>query len=248
MVQGVAGDRDTTLGGAQEFPQTTWGLVSRIHKQHQDRQRGLETLCKRYWKPIYCYVRRAWRKSNEDAKDLTQAFFLWLCDGEVLLKYDPQQSSLRFYLKGLLRNYMRNHEQALKRLKRGGGQGPAPLEDELGGLSELVADERTESPEEAFDRAWVDELIERATVKTRERCLANGHEVRFRCFEEYELAPPGTQPTYAAVAETLGIKASDVRNHLFAVRELLRSEIRAELRETVSDPEQLEAEWRELFC
>ena len=152
---------DTELGGkGQEFPQTTWGLVSRVRKEHAQRQQGLDDLCVRYWKPIYGYVRRAWRKSNEDAKDLTQAFFMWLVDGEVLKKYDPGQGSFRFYLKGLLRGYVSNHEQALRRLKRGGEARHLDIFDDMANLSEAIADERTESPEDAFDRAWVDELIE----------------------------------------------------------------------------------------
>ena len=57
-------------------------------------------------------------------------------------------------------------------------------------------------------------------------------------------------PSYTLdrVGEQLGLKASDVRNHLFAVRERLRTEIRGELRETVSNPDQLESEWKALFC
>jgi hypothetical protein len=40
---------------------------------------------------------------------------------------------------------------------------------------------------------------------------------------------------------------SDVRNYLFAVRERLRGEIRAELSQTVAAPGELEDEWRALF-
>ena len=242
-------NRDTSLGlGPQEFPLTTWGLVSKIRKATDERQTALETLCTRYWRPIYSYVRRAWRKSNEDAKDITQAFFLWLMEGDVLAKYETGRSSFRFYLKGLLRNYMRNSEQALQRIKRGGGVKHLPLVDELRDLSEVIPDEAVDSPEEAFDRAWVDQLIERATERAREHCKANDQEIRFKAFEAYELARPGVQPTYTGVAEALGLKVSDVRNHLFAVRERIRTEIRNELRETVSSTEQLETEWRELFC
>lgn len=240
---------DTSVGsGGQEFPQTTWGLVSRIHKEHEKRQEGLETLCRRYWKPIYTYVRRAWRKSNEDAKDLTQAFFLWLVDGKVLMKYQPDRSSFRHYMKGLLRNYVRNHEQALRRLKRGGAVKHLDIDDEFANLSEVIPDDRVESPEEAFDRAWVDQLIERATQNVRDACVKAGQEIRFQAFEAYELAPAGSQPTYDDVATQLGIKTSDVRNHLFAIREKLRTEIRNELRETVANPDQLEEEWKVLFC
>ncbi len=116
----------------RSFPRPRGGPVSRVRKEHAQRQQGLDDLCARYWKPIYGYVRRAWRKSNEDAKDLTQAFFLWLVDGEVLKKYDPGQGSFRFYLKGLLCGYVSNHKQAVRRLKRGGNVPRVTLDEELG--------------------------------------------------------------------------------------------------------------------
>lgn len=230
------------------FPQTTWGLVSQLQKAREQRQQGLETLCTRYWRPIYAYVRRAWRKSNEDAKDLTQAFFLWLMDGEALAGYDPSQSNFRFYLKGLLRNFVRNSEQALRRLKRGGDAAHLPLQTELRDLADVLPDEGAESPDEAFDRAWTYELLERATERARAHWLESGRELRQKVFEAYELAPAGEQPTYGGVAEALGIKVTDVRNHLYAARERIREEVRAELRETVSNPAQLEEEWQALFC
>lgn len=67
---------DTSLGGGnRQFPQTTWGLVARLRETTQHRA-ALEDLCRRYWKPVYSWIRAAWSKPAEDAKDLTQAFFL----------------------------------------------------------------------------------------------------------------------------------------------------------------------------
>lgn len=251
-------DPNTTIGGGggREFPETTWSLIANLvpgAKATVDRDpgAGLDELCRRYWKPIYCYVRQGFRKSNEDAKELTQAFFLWLVDGEVLTKYAADRASFRFYLKGLLRNFVRNDAQALRRLKRGGGARTLALpDDDVRALDEMLPDPKAASPEEAFDRAWVGELIERAVDRVRAAAAGGGDSleaVRFRVYEAYELGPPGAQPTYAQVAEALGLSASDVRNHLFAVRERVRAEIRRELRETVASPDQLDSEWAAVF-
>jgi hypothetical protein len=40
-----------------------------------ERARAFDRLAALYWKPAYKYFRIKWRASNEDAKDLTQAFF-----------------------------------------------------------------------------------------------------------------------------------------------------------------------------
>lgn len=247
-------DPNTTIGGAREFPETSWSLIANLVPgagPAGDRASGLDELCRRYWKPIYCYVRQGFGKSNDDAKELTQAFFLWLVDGQILDKYAPDRASFRFYLKGLLRNFVRNDAQAVRRLKRGGGAAPVALpDDDVRALDDMLPDPKATSPEEAFDRAWVGELIERAVARVRTAAQDGGDAldaVRFQVYEAYELGPPGSQPTYADVARGLSLSASDVRNHLFAVRERVRAEIRRELRETVASPEQLDGEWSAIF-
>ena len=52
----------------------------------------------------------------------------------------------------------------------------------------------------------------------------------------------------SAIISDLGIKESDVRNHLHAVRKQLQQELRAELRETTLGERELEEEWRALFA
>jgi len=98
---------------------------------HEEARRaGLEDLIRRYWKPTYRYIRAAWAKSSEDAKDLTQAFFLWTMEKDVLSRFQPQRGGLRIYIKFMLRNFVRNQDEALRRLKRGGGVRLLPLDDE----------------------------------------------------------------------------------------------------------------------
>ena len=97
--------QDTSLGGpGANFAETAWGMVERARDTSPEiRQGGLEELSRSYWKPVYHYLRVAWAKSNEDAKDLAQAFFLWLTDRQALKKYTPERGSFRTFLKALLR-------------------------------------------------------------------------------------------------------------------------------------------------
>ena len=93
---------ETSLGGtAQGFPNTLWEEISQARASDAgDRRAGLEELCRRYWKPIYRYVRIAFAKSNEDAKDLTQAFLLWLMSElweELPEVGDPEKPKLVFF-------------------------------------------------------------------------------------------------------------------------------------------------------
>lgn len=233
-------------GGGREFPETHWSLIARMKDSAtMTRHQALESLCQRYWKPVFYYVRRAWSKSSEDAKDLTQAFFLRLLEGDVLRRYQPDRGGFRTYLKMLLRGFAADQHDALQALKRGGGAKILPLD--AAPLEELLPDPRVADPEQAFDASWKREVLERAVERARQWFASVNRSHQFRAFEEYDLKSPGERPTYLAVAQRLGGSESDVRNHLFAVRERLRAEIRAELSQTVTNLDELEEEWGELF-
>lgn len=240
---------DTSLGGAeQSFPETVRDLIEGIHRGPGPHlQVALEQLCRLYWKPVYRYIRIAWARSNEDAKDLTQGFFAWLMEGDALRKYEAARGGFRTYLKVLLAGYVGDQRKADTRLKRGGGVTILPLDDpDL--LSEPdVPESRGMSPEEWFDREWAKTLARRAIDRVRRRYENEGRESRFRIFETCDLSPGGEKPTYKEVAERLSLKATDVRNRLAEVRESVRTEIRKELSSTLSDQGLLEEEWNALF-
>lgn len=231
---------DTTLGGRQRlFPETTWGVISRLG----DPGAGLEDLCRLYWKPIYRYIRVARAKSNEDAKDLAQEFFLWLLDGDALERYSPERGGFRRYIKLLLSRFVSTQDQARHRLKRGGRARFLPLD----AVENSVEDSTPMDPAEALDREWKKTLVDLAVGNVRERLKSEGREAQFRVFEEYDLSEAADPPTYADLTSRLGLKEQDVRYFLFTVRQELRNELRTELARTTADETELEEEWRELL-
>ncbi len=239
---------DTSIGGPQgSFPQTTLGLFSRLHDP-DDRLRhdSLETLCRRYWKPVYRFVRIAWAKSNDDAKDLTQAFFVWLLEDDALKRYAPEKGSFRGFLKVLLSGFVGNEDRALARLKRGGGSKILNLDDETL-LKESVSDPKAATPEQAFDREWMRTLVKHAVDRVRERFASDGRAIQFRAYEEYELSPGENRISYAEVASRIGATEVQVRRSLEAVREGVIAELRAELSQTTLGARDLEEEWNALF-
>ena len=103
---------DTSLGGSQgSFPNTTWGLVSKFGADvTRHRRDNLETLCRRYWKPVYRYLRITRAKSNDDAKDLTQEFLTLLIEKDTLAHLSPERGSMRGYVRTALRHFLANRE------------------------------------------------------------------------------------------------------------------------------------------
>lgn len=240
---------DTSLGGSgKDFPKTASDLLSKAcHASLTDGRESLEELCRRYWKPVYFYLRIAWSKTNEDAKDLTQAFFLWLVEEGLLKRYEPERAAFRAYLKSLLKHFVQDHHKALHRLKRGGGARILNLDGEIAASGDALIDPKAIDPEKAFDHAWLSALLARAWDRVRDRLLSGGRAIQVQVFEEYNRCPGGASPTYASLAERLVIKEGDVKNHLFAVREELRKEIRSELSQTTWGPAKLEEEWNAFF-
>jgi RNA polymerase sigma factor (sigma-70 family) len=210
-------------------------------------QTSLSTLCRRYWKPVYGYIRVAWAKSNEDAKDLTQAFFLWLLEAEALERFDPQRGSFRSYLKVLLRRFVGHQEAALHRLKRGGGVDVFPLEEAGRALEAVVADPKSGDPDQAFDQVWLIELLNQAVDRVRERSLAGARAIPFQIYESYDLLPMAERPTYKELASRWGLSEKEVKNHLFSMREEVRQEVRGELARGTGDERYLNGDWNALL-
>lgn len=229
--------------GNGHFPSTAWSMIAGLRGDEETLTRSLEALARSYWSPIYSFLRRALRIEAQEAEDVTQSFLVWLVEGSVLRNYDPARGAFRPYLKTLLRNFARNHWRNKQAKKRGGGVRQVSLE--LLEWEDLQTEE--DSPEAIFDQAWAEELIGRATARLRDQMSSQGKEAEFAIFEAYEFAPAGTLPTYASVAKQLEVSPNTVRHQLNRIRELLRVEIRAELRNTVRDADQLEREWQELL-
>jgi RNA polymerase sigma-70 factor (ECF subfamily) len=239
-------DPPTGLGaGARSFPTTQGSWIEDLGRSGSYR-RALELVCERYWKPIYWYVRFSGGRTNEESKDLTQAFLLWLLEDEALRGYDAEKGRFRPYLKVLLKRFLGHDEEAKRRLKRGGGIRVIALDDPSF-PGDTVPDPASVDPERAFDRLWAMELARGAIDRVRERLRRQGRADKFEAYAAIDLCRAETAPSYREAAARLGIGEHDVRNSLRDVRALIREEIRGDLAETVGRPEDLETEWHELF-
>ena len=236
-------DNDTSLGGpARSFPTTAWSdILAAGDAGRPDRAERLGRLLAQYWKPVYVYIRAAWRKPVEDAKDLTQAFFAHLLETDTLARVRADRGSFRAYLKGALKYFLINAGRA-EAVRR-----PATAlvsldarPEELDRLGPAAPDE---TPERAYDRQWFRCLVDAALDALRDRLSRDGKAVYFDVLSAYVLEPEaeaapapagGTAdgaPGYRDVAARLGIRETDVRNHLAACRRELRAILADKIRE-----------------
>jgi DNA-directed RNA polymerase specialized sigma24 family protein len=241
--------RDTTQGGGEKaFPETTLGFAGGLRNPAAaDYARSLDTLCARYWKPVYSYIRIAWAKSNEDAKDLTQAFFTWLLQEDALRRYEAGRGGFRAYLKVLLRRFVGHVERDLQRLKRGGGARVFSLDGDAPKLPELQGDPAGVDPERVFERVWLEELVHQSIGRVRERCVRSGKETRFRLYEAFSLEAGEVRPSYAELAARFVVTVAEIEKSLYLVREEIRQELRSALAQSAGTDQELEDEWKRLL-
>ena len=102
----------TSMGGEREtFLTTHWSLIEGI-KKHQDKDRALiGLLLERYWKPVYCYLRRK-GCGNEQAKDLTQGFLHEVVLNRHLVeRAESSKGRFRWFLLHALNQYVLDEQR-----------------------------------------------------------------------------------------------------------------------------------------
>jgi RNA polymerase sigma-70 factor (ECF subfamily) len=242
----MAGEGDTTIGGAaREFPRTTLGLLDGLLRPAG--REGFEELCRRYWKPVYSFIRIGWAKSNDDAKDLTQQFFAWLFESDVLRRYESDRASFRTFVKALVRGFVADHHKALGREKRGGTARVLSLDGEDVSLEAFLSESQGGDPDRVFDQAWLMSLLAHAVAQVRKRCSDQGRLEQFEVFDAYDLSDGPAPSSYRDVGSRLGRTEGQVRDILHALRREVRAEIRAELLRQTRSKEEFDEEWNALL-
>ena len=241
-------DVDTSMGGSQSrFPETRRSAVIDFNSGDPARREcAAEALISAYWKPVYKYIRVRWRRSNEDAKDLTQAFFARAFEKDFFRDYDPEKGRFRTYLRTCLDAFLAREDEAARRIKRGGEARIVSLDFETaeGELRQHDVASGEMAPEEYFHREWVRNLFAMAVDDLKRECGQRGREIAYRVFESYDLREEGGKPTYASLAAELGISTPTVTNHLAAMRRALRQLLLERIRETTATEREYKSEVR----
>lgn len=230
------------------FPETHWTLVSHAGAGDMNlRRKALERLASFYWRPIYAYLRLHWRRSREDALDLTQEFFLKLLGGVLLQTADPTRGKFRAFLKASIDNFVMNHARGERAQRRGGDRLCIPLDAEPDPDRFLEAAD-SDTPEQILDRHWRSAVLDEALRRLENRYVEEGRSEVFRVFRRYDLAPSDARPTYDELAKEFHLSRNDVDTHLRRARRDLVISIRGVLAESVSDGAMLADEEREFFA
>ena len=235
---------ETWTGGSREgFPESVWSSILASPDSPLRRER-INTLLSQYWRPVYRYFRTSGAATIEDAKDLTQDFFEYLLEGDIVASYRTDQGRFRQFIKGVLRNFLSMDRRERRSLKRGGNRAIHSLDVDSLETEAVLADARGLTPEQLFDRQWADELLQQGLDALRSAIDAE----TYRAYEAYELHPSRPDaPTYADIARELGMSVRDVENRLRAARARLRELLRERVAGYVTSEAELFQELQDLF-
>lgn len=224
--------------GLSKFQTTRWSLIAATRDSPARARAALEQLCRTYRPPVLAYVRRSGYGSS-DAEDLTQAFFLRFLERGWYAEADPHRGRFRTLLLVSLRNFLHDQHAQACALKRNALRRADPA-----GI-ELVAADPSESPEQAFTRAWLGTVLAHAMRRLEREWAHAGKRARFE-----QLAPLLVEQADAdelqRLAQATGLRRNTIAVQAHRMRQRLRQLVRLELVHTVASGEALEQELREL--
>ncbi|MHC4489756.1 MAG: RNA polymerase sigma factor [Planctomycetota bacterium] len=235
------------IGGA--FLTTHWSLIKEAGSSDEEKNQAfVGLLLNRYWKPVYCYLRRK-GYNNEQAKDLTQGFFHEVVLGQHLVeKADAAKGRFRSLLLIALDRYLadvREKETAQKRVPKGQFVSIDMVE-----LPEIPQSVTGSAPERIFDYAWVSSLLEQVLEEVERKCHEDGQDIHWGIFCDRVLHPIMDRkdpPPLKKILTKYGISdESRASNMMVTIKRRLRAALKQYLRESVTSDEYVKGELEQI--
>lgn len=242
----------TTSGAPHEFSTTHWTEIQAARTSSPEHRRNvLENLARRYWKPVYHYL-RARGHQDAEARDITQDFFMDVVLGRDLFgKANPARGRFRAYLLHCLKNYLRD------RHRRGHARDRAPsgliLSIDRWADGESTGYEPSAvqaTPEAVFHHRWAVALLEQVLERLITACKESGLTVHLEIFRHRVVRPALEQIApipLEDLARRYGLTVKQAANRSETVRRRFRRLLSEEVRLTVMDESSTKEELRALM-
>jgi RNA polymerase sigma-70 factor (ECF subfamily) len=173
---------------------------------------------------------------REEARDLTQDFFLRILEGRYLDRADPGKG--RFFLS--------DEADRARAQKRGGGGAALPFEISVGEERFEREPRDDQTPERIYERRWAVSVLERAVNQLRREYEEHGRAEHFERLKGFLIG--GSEEPYAALAREMGTSEGALKVSIHRMRKRYRELFRIEIAATVADPAEIEPEVRFLVA
>lgn len=241
----------TSIGGTVEaFLTTHWSVIDKIAADDDTPNHALiNELLKKYWKPVYCFLRRK-GYDNEQAKDLTQGFFVEVVlNRELIKRADSSRGRFRTFLLSALEQYLARlyrKETARKRIPK----------DKLLKLEQIDPAELPEpvgelTPEESFNYAWVSQLLDKVLAEVEAKCHTDDKTLHWQVFHDKVLQPimENTHaPSLTEICNKYGIEGErKASNMIVTVDRRFQAALKRHLRRSVTGDAEVDEDLQELM-
>ena len=241
----------TSIGGSKEgFQTTNWSEIFDAGTEDDIRRNTIiDALLRRYWKPVYCYIRRK-GYNNEQAKDLTQAFFHEVVlNGNLIRQADQTKGRFRTFLLTALDHYLIDVHRREKAKKHAPSGGFVALEG--GDFSSLTTAHSRMSPDQIFNYIWATEIIGQVISQVKKECCDTGKETHWHVFHAKIISPiidNRAGPSLKELCDRHGIDSeAKASNMIVTVKRCFRRVLEDQLGRSVREDSEIEDEINELL-
>jgi RNA polymerase sigma factor (sigma-70 family) len=209
------------------FVATRWSQVARSAGDGSEARAALAWLCEAYWEPLRRFAERR-GLDHHDAQDAVQSFFARLIERGIAAEADPAKGRFRTFLLAVFSCQLAHERDRGRARKRGGGRPDAALDPDL------VISAPSADPD--FDRDWAQAVLARAMERLASEHADARRRAVFSALRPF-LAGDADAAAYAAAGAPLGMSEGAVKVAVHRLRQRFRAALRAEIAETVADPE-----------
>jgi RNA polymerase sigma-70 factor (ECF subfamily) len=240
----------TDMGGVGDvFLTTHWSLIDDIQSDGDKDRALIGLLLERYWKPIYCCLRRKGH-DNEEAKDLTQDFFHEIVlNRKLVQKADSSKGRFRFFLLHALKQYLVSE----KRKEAAQTHIPKHKIVSLDVANPPVLPQTVceSSPEDCYNYAWVSTLIDQVLSHVKTKCSEQVMETHWGVFHDRIVRPMLSNvatPSLTDLCKRYGIDSEKkASNMIITVKRRFQVILRQYLRNTVASEREVDDELQEIM-
>jgi RNA polymerase sigma-70 factor (ECF subfamily) len=234
----------TVARGGSDFGRTRWSMVIAVREgSESEARRSLGELCRRYWVPVYAYMRRSGYEP-ENAVLLVQRFLSHLV-AKLKVGQPRVAGVFRSYLLGQLEEFLASQERRNAAVDTGAEMDPPwPLEEIE--RRQLAEHPTGATPAEALQRGFALELLAIALYRLRQEAAQSEREALFEAVRPYLSREPN-RSEYAALAAAMKSSTLAMVVAVKRLRQRFQELVDEELAQTVGDAQSLQNERQTLL-
>jgi RNA polymerase sigma-70 factor (ECF subfamily) len=208
---------------------------------------ALGELCAAYYAPVVTFLRCSGTEEDR-ARELAHEFFARLLEHGGIETVEPGRARFRSYLLGAVKHFASDARKRESAAKRGGAHEHVLVEpgtDTSPGME--LPDPHGRTPEREFDRQWALTTLALSLRQLATESSAAGRGEHFDVLKPW-LTGETEGDSQAEAAARLSMTEGAVKVAIHRLRKRFRDLVKAEVGQTVSDPEQVTEELRNLIA